>query len=122
MNDLLESWLAARLSVPGMIICGVSPAPDAPGTCRSTDENIPAETMSQIFVLLRKNAVVPGAESAGVRWHTWVFANGKIRSAVREDGWIFAAAVRANSEAAQILDPLTEEFLALKPAPDVVTW
>lgn len=122
MNELLQSWLDARLSVPGMIICGVAAAPDAPGTCRSTDERVPAETMAQIFNMLKDSASVPGAEPSALRWHTWVFANGKIRSAIREDGWIFAAAVRANSEAAQILDPLTEEFLALKPAPEVVTW
>ncbi len=45
-----------------------------------------------------------------------VFANGKIGFAVRADGWVFGAAVRANSDAAQILDPLTEEFLTLKAA------
>jgi hypothetical protein len=122
MKDLLQSWLDARLSVPGMIICGVAASPDDPGTCRSTDERVPAEFMSQIFSLLKNSASVPGAEPSNLRWHTWIFANGKIRSAIREDGWIFAAAVRANSEAAQILDPLTEEFLALKPAPEVVTW
>jgi len=113
MNELLQAWLDARLSVPGMIACGVAPADAAPA-CRTADENCPIELMDQIIRTLQASAPVPGVETHAVRWHTWVFANGKIRAATRPDGWTFAAAVRANSDAAQILDPLTEEFLTLQ--------
>lgn len=113
MSDFFQQWLDTRCSVPGIIACAV--AADAPGYCRSTDASFPAERMAEMVRVLNSNASLPGVESSEVRWHTWIFANGKIRSVIRPDGWTFTAAVRANSEAAQILDPLTEEFLALKP-------
>ena len=113
MNELLQQWLDARLMVPGMIACGVATR-DSAGTCRSADANFQPEVMAQILAQLQKAGHVPGVDAHSVRWHTWVFANGKIRCATRPDGWTFAAAVRANSDAAQILDPLTEEFLSLK--------
>ena len=115
MDELLQQWLDARLSVPGMIACAVAGADAAPA-CRSADESCSPDLMAQIIRTMQTAAPVPGVEAATVRWHTWVFANGKIRAASRPDGWTFAAAVRANSDAAQILDPLTEEFLALKQA------
>ena len=115
MDELLQQWLDARLSVPGMIACAVAGADAAPA-CRTADESCPLDLMAQIIRTMQTAAPVPGVETAAVRWHTWVFANGKIRAASRPDGWTFAAAVRANSDAAQILDPLTEEFLALKQA------
>lgn len=114
MNEFFFKWLDARLSVPGMIACCVAPLNDD-GISRSADESLSATQMSQILNLVRSVREVPGAETDAVRWHTWIFANGKIRSVTRPDGWTFAAAVRANSDAAQILDPLAEEFIALKP-------
>jgi hypothetical protein len=113
MNELLQQWLDARLMVPGMIACGVAPTGGG-GFCRNADTNISPELMGQVLNLLQNTRTVPGVEAPAVRWHTWVFANGKIRCATRPDGWTFTAAVRANSDAAQILDPLTEEFLAIK--------
>ncbi|HTR40990.1 MAG TPA: hypothetical protein VMH87_05190 [Pseudomonadales bacterium] len=113
MNELLQQWLDARLLVPGMIACGVA-THETTGACRSADANFPPDIMTQILKLLQTAGAVPGADASTVRWHTWIYTNGKIRCATRPDGWTFAAAVRANSDAAQILDPLTEEFLALK--------
>jgi hypothetical protein len=115
MKELLQSWLEARLSVPGMIVCGLASA-DGADACRSADENVSPDLMAHLFSLVQNLGSLPGVEQPAVRWHTWVFANGKVRTATRADGWTFAAAVRANSDAAQILDPLTEEFLALKPS------
>ena len=115
MNELFQKWLEARFSVPGMIACGVAPA-NTEGACLSADENFSVEKMSQILSMVQNTRELPGVETATVRWHTWIFANGKVRSVTRPDGWTFAVAVRANSDAAQILDPLAEEFIALKPA------
>lgn len=116
MDELLQQWLDARLMVPGMIACGVA-AREGTGTCRSADANFQPNDMAQILATLQKAGAVPGVEAPAVRWHTWNFANGKIRCATRPDGWTFAAAVRSNSDASQILDPLTEEFLAIKEGP-----
>jgi hypothetical protein len=123
MNDLLNQWLDARLSVPGMLACGVAPANmlasgvgpgGADGFCRSTDPNFSASQMAQVLQLLQDTPTAPDTESSALKWRTWIFANGKIRTAIRSDGWLFAAVVLANSDAAQILDPLTEEFLLLR--------
>ncbi|HEY3761476.1 MAG TPA: hypothetical protein VGN23_06985 [Verrucomicrobiae bacterium] len=113
MNEFFQQWLDARSSVPGMIACAVTG--NDHDACRSQDASFPAEQMREVVRALRTGAPLPGAHPSEVRWHTWAFANGKIRSVTRPDGWIFTTAVRANSEAAQILDPLSEEFLALKP-------
>jgi hypothetical protein len=125
MNELLNQWLDARLSVPGMLACGVASAnmldsgvgsANADGFCRSTDPNFTASQMAQVLQLLQDTPTAPDTEASTLKWRTWVFANGKIRSAIRSDGWLFAAVVLANSDAAQILDPLTEEFLLLRAA------
>ncbi|MGH8023441.1 MAG: hypothetical protein ACRED1_07655 [Limisphaerales bacterium] len=125
MNELLNQWLDARISVPGMLACGVAPAnmldcgvgpADAGMFCRSTDANFPVSQMSQVLQLLQTTPAAPDTGNAVLKWQTWVFANGKIRAALRADGWRFAAVVLANSDAAQILDPLTEEFLLLRSA------
>jgi hypothetical protein len=125
MNEILNQWLDSRLSVPGMLACGVAPAnmldsgvgsADASGLCRSTDANFTVSQMAQILRLLQDTPTVPDTDASALKWRTWTFTNGKIRSAIRPDGLLFAAVVLANSDAAQILDPLTEEFLALKTA------
>ncbi|HEV2331334.1 MAG TPA: hypothetical protein VGY56_21335 [Verrucomicrobiae bacterium] len=125
MNDLLNQWLDSRLSVPGMLACGVAPAnmldsgvgsDNASGFCRSTDANFTVSQMAKVLQLLQDTPTAPDTDISALKWRTWTFTNGKIRSAIRPDGWLFAAVVLANSDAAQILDPLTEEFLALKAA------
>ena len=125
MNDLFIQWLDARLSVPGMLACGVA-SPDMleggvgannpDGFCRSNDANFSVSQMSRVLRLLETTPTAPDTGSSTLKWRTWAFANGKIRSTIRPDGWRFAAVVLANSDAAQILDPLTEEFLNLKTA------
>ena len=125
MNDLFNQWLDARFSVPGMVACGVAtvnmlesgvgPA-YADAICRSADANFTVEQMAQVLRLLQATPTAPDTEPFALKWRTWVFANGRIRSAIRADGWLFAAVVIANSDAAQILDPLTEEFFSLRPA------
>lgn len=125
MNDILNQWLDARLSVPGMLACGVASAnmldsgvgtDNANGFCRSNDANFTVSQMAQILRLLQDTATAPDTDIAALKWRTWTFTNGKIRSVIRPDGWLFAAVVLANSDAAQILDPLTEEFLTLRAA------
>lgn len=113
MNELFQQWLESRLSVPGIIACGIVEG-NGGGLCRSTDTNFPPERMGEIIRMLQDTPPAPGIDQADVRWHTWIFMNGKIRFVTRPDGWAFAAAVRANSDASLVLDPLTEEFLALK--------
>ena len=116
MNEYFTQWLDARLSVPGMLACGIGPAEaDTEAVCRSTDPAFSTEKMAEILSLLRNTADAPETEPSALKWRTWVFANAKIRAAIRpDDGLLFAAVVLANSDADQILDPLTEEFLSVK--------
>ncbi|HEX3624532.1 MAG TPA: hypothetical protein VH280_03810 [Verrucomicrobiae bacterium] len=123
MNDILNQWLDSRLSVPGMLACGIASAnmldsgvgtDAAKGFCRSNDANFSVSQMAHILRLLQDTPTAPDTDISALKWRTWTFTNGKIRSVIRPDGWIFAAVVLANSDAAQILDPLTEEFLALR--------
>jgi hypothetical protein len=123
MNDLLNQWMDARLSVPGMLACGIAPTnmlasgigpATGEGLCRSNDPNFTVGQMAQVLQLLQDTPTAPDTDTVPLKWRTWVFTNGKIRSAIRSDGWLFAAVVVANSDAAQILDPLTEEFLLLR--------
>jgi hypothetical protein len=113
MIELFQQWLESRLSVPGIIACGVV-EDSAGGICRSADPNFPPERMGEIIRLMQDAAPLPAVPSSEVRWHTWVFTNGKIRLVIRPDGWVLGVAVRVNSDAALILEPLTEEFLTLK--------
>ena len=69
-----------------MIACAVTT--NATDFCRSLDASFPAGQMKEIDRVLRTGAPFPGTESFEVRWHTWVFANGKIRAVIRPDGWI----------------------------------
>ena len=47
------------------------------------------------------------------KWVTFGFEQGQIRFVVRPDGWQFAVMVRPETDAAQNLDALCEEFLGL---------
>lgn len=123
MTETLNQWLESRFSVPGMLACGIASAnmlqsgvgpANAGAFCRSTDANFSSDQLAQILRLLQDTPAAPDTDGSLLKWRTWVFSNGKIRSAIRSDGWVFAAVVLANSDAAQILDPLTEEFLSLK--------
>jgi len=123
MNEYFQQWLDARITVPGMLACGISsvnmldsgvgPA-NANAACRSADPGFSIDQMAQVLYLLQDTPFAPETHPSALKWRTWVFAKGKIRTALRRDGLLFAAAVLANSNADQLLDPLTEEFLSLK--------
>ena len=130
MNEYFEQWLDARLSVPGMLACGMAHAnmlasgvgtANANAVCRSSDPGFSTDQMAQVLHLLQDIPCAPDAQSSTLKWRTWVFANGKIRTAIRPDGLLFAAAVLLNSNADQLLDPLTEEFLSLKTTTETLT-
>ena len=123
MNEYFQQWLDARLSVPGMLACGITSVnmldsgvgiANADAGCRSTDPSFGTGQMAQVLQLLQDTPTAPETQSSALKWRTWVFANGKIRTAIHPDGLLFAAVVLANSTADQLLDPLTEEFLSLK--------
>ncbi|HTV40967.1 MAG TPA: hypothetical protein VMF08_10345 [Candidatus Sulfotelmatobacter sp.] len=129
MNEYFEQWLDARITVPGMLACGITSvnmldsgigAVDATAFCRSSDPGFSTHQMAQVLRLLQDTPFAPETEPSALKWRTWVFGNGKIRATIRPDGLLFAAAVLLNSNADQLLDPLTEEFLTLKTAEQLV--
>jgi hypothetical protein len=123
MNEYFHQWLDARVTVPGMLACGIISVnmldsgiglANANAGCRSADPGFSPDQMAQVLHSLQDTPTAPETESSALKWRTWVFANGKIRSVLRPDGLLFAAAVLLNSNADQLLDPLTEEFLSLR--------
>ena len=119
MNEYFLQWLDARVTVPGMLACGIAPLNSDSGVrteafCRSADPGFSPDHMAKVLYLLQDTPSAPDTEPSALKWRTWVFANGKIRTALRPDGLLFAAAVLLNSNADQLLDPLTEEFLSFK--------
>ena len=121
MNEYFTQWLDGRLTVPGMLACGIASVNmlaagvgPANAVCRSSDPGFGTDQMANLLHLLQDTPAAPETQPSVLKWRTWVFANGKIRTAIRPDGLLFAAAVLLNSNADHLLDPLTEEFLSLK--------
>lgn len=115
MKTLASQWLAGRAAAPGMLGCGIAD-PAGVCICHCTDEtDCSSEKLQQILQevaaanqWLAVDGVLPQAQ-------TWVFAQGKIRSVRRPDGWNLVLVVRADAAAAQTLEVLAAEFTALQP-------
>ena len=111
MKNNFKTWFARLPAVPGMLTCGVR-RPN--GKCAGYgDEKIyPVE---KIEALLRQfadlHAPLAGAELSP-RWTTWAFEYGQLRFVLRPDNELLMLLVSPETEAAQKLDLLSEEFLA----------
>jgi hypothetical protein len=112
MNNALTQWFASCAVVPGILGCGVR-QPD--GTCVSESFNAtcPRERLDQVLQNLGDSVPSFSAHGLAPRWLTWTFEQGKLRVALRPDGVLLGLAIQPNSPAAENLDLLTEEFLAM---------
>jgi len=108
-----KKWLAERATTPGTLGGGVRQA-DGKMFCHSADESCPASKMERILRQFDGMKLTLFKDTVPPRWSTWTFDQGQIRLVARADGWLFALAVRSESDALQSLDPLTREFLSLK--------
>lgn len=113
MNERLQQWLVERINAPGTLGAGIR-LPDGACVGHSLDEHFSTEKIGKVLQQLAV-AQPPLAEAGlGSRWNTWVFDQGKIRCVLRPDGLLLGLAVRNDTDAAQNLDPLSTEFLALQ--------
>jgi hypothetical protein len=112
MNDVINQWFASCALAPGILGCGVS-LPD--GTCvsQSFHDCCPLEGIDQALQSLGDSLASFPAHGFAPRWLTWTFEQGQVRVARRPDGVLLGLAIQPNSPAAENLDLLTEEFLAL---------
>jgi hypothetical protein len=114
MNDAFTQWLAAHATAPGLLACGIR-ASEISCLCHAASEKCPAEKMEKILHQLADAQPWLFNESLAPRWCTWTFEHGQIRLVNRPEGFLLGL-VAAPDAAAQQLDQLAEEFLALPPA------
>lgn len=112
MNEALKQWLAARAEVQGLLGCGVR-APGNLCVCYGHDQNCPPEKMEKMLVQIADAQPWLFQDGTLPRWTTWTFDHGQIRFVNRPDGLLLGLAVRVDTDAAQNLDQLSGEFLAL---------
>jgi len=113
MKTLTSEWLAGRATAPGLLGCGIG-EPNGDWLCQCADAaGCPTEKLEQIIPQLTEAGQWLASDDRPPQSHTWTFAEGKIRAVTRPDGWTLVAVTRADAAAAQTLDALTAEFLAL---------
>lgn len=112
MNETLKQWLAARAAVPGLLACGVRVS-EILCVCHGLSAKCPAEKMEKILHQLADAQPWLFNDGLTPRWTTWTFEQGQIRIVNRTDGLLFGL-LAAPDAAAQNLDLLSEEFLALQ--------
>jgi hypothetical protein len=112
MNDFLQQWLAARVNAPGALGAGIR-LPDGLCVYQNTEEQFLAEKIGNLLHQLAQTQSQFSETNLAPQWSTWVFTQGKVRCVARPDGLLLAIAVRTDTAAAQNLDLLATEFLAL---------
>jgi hypothetical protein len=112
MNDTLNQWFANCALTPGILGCGVR-LPDGNCMSQSFNDSCPRERLDQSLQSLGDCLSSFPAHGLVPRWLTWTFEQGQLRIALRPDGFLLGLAIQPNSPAAENLDLLTEEFLAL---------
>ena len=112
MNNLINQWFASCALAPGILGCGVR-MPDGSCVSQSFHDGCPNERLDQALHSLGDSFRSFSVYGLAPRWVTWTFEQGQLRVAQRPDGLLLGLAIQPNSPAAENLDLLTEEFLAL---------
>jgi hypothetical protein len=112
MNEAIKEWLVAHAEVQGLLGCGVR-TPANLCVCHGHDQNCPPEKMEKMLNQIAEAQPWLFQDGALPRWMTWTFEYGQIRFVNRPDGMLLGLAVRVDTDAAQHLDQLAGEFLAL---------
>jgi hypothetical protein len=113
MTEIFQSWLAKHVNAPGSLGAGIH-LPDGACVCHSSDEHFPVEKIEKILQQLAAAQSQFSGPELTPQWSTWVFDQGKVRCVLRPDGLLLGVAVRNDTDAAQNLDALSTEFLALQ--------
>jgi hypothetical protein len=112
MKEKLNLWFASCALTPGILGCGVR-LPDKTCLSQSFNDNCPREHLDQLVQSLGDSLPSFSAHGLAPRWLTWIFEKNLLRVALHPDGLLVCLVIQPDSPAAQNLDLLTEEFLAL---------
>lgn len=104
--------LPEHVNPAGVLASGLR-RPNGKIICQGADAACPPARMEKIFRQLAAARALFAAENPFPRWLAFAFEHGQIRLVVRPEGWLFAIALRPETDAAQNLDALSAEFLAL---------
>ena len=113
MKDPVKEWLPQRVTAVGILASGLR-RPNGKFASQCADANCPPNAMENLLRQLDASRTLFAAENPPPKWITFSFEHGQIRFVERPDGWMFAAVVRPETDAAQQLDALSAEFLSLK--------
>jgi hypothetical protein len=113
MNSALDQWLASCARASGTLGCGVQ-LPDRTCVSRSFNEGFPQTHLDETLRCLAELSPAFAGHGLFPRWFAWTFEGGQIRVVLRADGALLALAAQIKSPAAETLDALTGEFLALQ--------
>jgi len=113
MKDPVKEWLPQRVTQTGVLASGLR-RPNGKISAQCADASCPPATMENLLRQLDGLRALFATERPAPRWITFSFDHGQIRYATRTDGWHLAVVVRPETDAAQNLDLLCEEFLGLK--------
>jgi hypothetical protein len=112
MNDVINQWFASCALAPGILGCAVR-LPDGTNVSQSFHSSCPDERLQLALQSMGDSLSSFSAHGLTPRWLTWTFEQGQLRVALHPDGVILGLAIQTNSPAAENMDLLTEEFLAL---------
>ncbi|HLZ55063.1 MAG TPA: hypothetical protein VKS19_11335 [Verrucomicrobiae bacterium] len=114
MSNASQEWLAPGTTVPGLLACGLR-LPDATCLSYSFDEMYPREHWEQILQQLAEAMALLAGHGLAPRRLTWTFEQGQIFLIPRADGALLAMVTQPNTEAAENVEQLAEEFFSLNP-------
>ncbi|MGB7768952.1 MAG: hypothetical protein WBN22_08885 [Verrucomicrobiia bacterium] len=112
MNDTLQERLATGAIAAGMLGCGIR-LPDSTCLSYSFNESYPREHLDQVLHQLAETVTLLAGHGLAPRRLIWTFDQGQICLIPRPDGALLAVAIRPNTDVAENVDQLAEEFFAL---------
>jgi hypothetical protein len=112
MNNSIEQWFASCAVLPGILGCGVR-QPDGVCVSQRFHDSCSRERLDQALQSIGDSLSAYSTHGLAPRWLTWTFEQGQLRLVLRPDGRLLALVLQPNSPAAENLDLLTGEFLAL---------
>jgi hypothetical protein len=115
MNDTLQEWLATGAIASGLLGCGMR-LPDATCLSHSFNEICPRERLDQVLHQLAVTTTFLTSHGLAPRRLSWTFEQGQIYLFPRPDGALLVLATQPNTEAAENVDELAEEFFSLNAA------
>jgi hypothetical protein len=114
MNSIPQEQLVTGAIASGMLGCGMR-LPDATCLSYSFNELYPREHLERILHQLAETMTLLAGHGLTPHRLVWTFEQGQIFAIVRSDGALLALAIQPNTEAAENVDQLAEEFFSLAP-------